>query len=76
MNEVVASRARGVIRVRVVAPPEEGKANKAVLAILRQRLGIGAGSLRLVGGASSRQKWIEADGLEEIELWRRLEGNP
>jgi uncharacterized protein YggU (UPF0235/DUF167 family) len=61
------------IRVRVTAAPEDGKANEAVLALLAERLEIPRRALRVAGGGSSRTKWIEADGLEEAELWRRLE---
>jgi uncharacterized protein YggU (UPF0235/DUF167 family) len=64
------------IRVRVTAAPEDGKANEAVLALLAERLGLPKQALRVAGGASSRVKWIEADGLEEDELWRRLEQEP
>lgn len=60
------------IRVRVTAAAESGKANDAVLALLREKLGLRAGALRIKGGSTSRVKWIEADGLEEKELWRRL----
>ena len=75
-DEIRASRADGTIRVRVTAAPEDGKANEAVLALLGARLGLPRRSLRLAGGATSRLKWIEADGLEEAELWRRLEAKP
>jgi uncharacterized protein (TIGR00251 family) len=71
-NEVTPDPEQGVVRVRVTAPPADGKANEAVLALLKERLGLRAGALRLVGGASSRRKWIEVDGLTEEELWRRL----
>lgn len=71
-NEVTADPRTGTIRVRVTAAPESGRANEAVLAILGRRLGLRAGSLRLVGGASSRRKWVEAEGIEVKELWRRL----
>jgi len=71
-NEVTPDPGERVVRVRVTAPPADGKANEAVLALLRKRLGIRAGALRLVGGASSRRKWIEVDGITEAELWRRL----
>jgi uncharacterized protein YggU (UPF0235/DUF167 family) len=71
-NRVVASRGDGIVRVRVTAPPEAGKANEAALSLLRERLGLRAGALRLAGGATSRWKWIEADGLDEADLWRRL----
>jgi hypothetical protein len=60
----------------VTAPPEDGRANEAALALLRERLHLGPGGLRLAGGASSRRKWIEADGLDEPELWRRLGAEP
>ena len=71
-NAVSASRADGVVRVRVTAAPVDGAANEAALDLLRKRLGLGAGALRIVGGASSRRKWIEVAGLTEEELWRRL----
>lgn len=72
-DEVAGSRAEGVIRVRVTAAPESGAANKAALALLKRRLGLKAGALRIVGGAASRRKWLEADGLTEEDLWRKLE---
>ena len=71
---MTASRAEGLIRVRVTAVPEDGAANEAALALLRTRLGLKAGAVRLVGGASSRWKWIEADGITEEDLWRSLAG--
>ncbi|MGH7681349.1 MAG: DUF167 domain-containing protein [Candidatus Eiseniibacteriota bacterium] len=67
-----AKRGEGVVRISVSAPPEDGAANEAVLALLRRRLRLPAGALRIVGGATSRWKWIEAEGLSEEEWWRRL----
>ncbi len=71
---MAASREEGLVRVRVTAVPEDGAANDAVLALLRKRLGLRANAVRVVGGASSRWKWIEADGITEEDLWRSLEG--
>ena len=78
VNAVEASRAGGEpkIRVRVTAAPEDGKANDAVVAILAERLGVARRTVRVAGGATSRAKWIEVEGLEEAELWRRLEAAP
>lgn len=59
--------------MRVTAAPEGGAANKAALSLLRRRLRLAAGALRIVGGATSRRKWLEADGISEEDLWRRLE---
>lgn len=72
-ESVEADPATKVIRVRVAAAPESGRANDAVVAVLRKKLGLAAGALRIVGGATERRKWVEVDGIEEAELWRRLE---
>ena len=76
VNEIQASRTGDgsiAIRVRVVAPPDQGAANEAVLALLRRKLRLDARSIRIAGGSTSRRKWVEADGLDEAELWRRLQ---
>ena len=70
---IEADPATQVIRVRVTAAPESGRANEAVIALLRRKLDLPAGALRIVGGAAERRKWVEVDGIEEAELWRRLE---
>lgn len=72
-ESVAADPATQTIRVRVTAAPESGRANEAVVAVLRKKLGLPAGALRIVGGAAERRKWVEVDGIEEVELWRRLE---
>jgi uncharacterized protein (TIGR00251 family) len=73
VNEITVSRAERSVRIRVTAAPENGRANEAVLELLRERLGVPRDHLRVAGGATSRRKWIEVDGLEEVEIWRRLE---
>lgn len=44
------------IRVTVLAPPEEGRANAAVQALLAHALGVAKSRLVLVRGATSRDK--------------------
>lgn len=73
-NEIRVSRAEGAVRIRVTAAPEDGRANRAVLDLLRERLGVPKAALRIAGGPASRRKWIEIDGIDEEEVWRRLEG--
>jgi uncharacterized protein len=72
-NEITVSRAERSVRIRVTAAPENGRANQAVLDLLRERLGVPRDQVRVAGGTTSRRKWIEVDGLEEAEVWRRLE---
>ena len=71
-DEIVGLREDGVLLVRVSAPPREGEANEAALRLLRRALGIPKASVRIQGGARSRDKWVEVDGMDAAELRRRL----
>ena len=46
------------LRVCVTAAPEDGKANRAVIALLAERCAVPPSSIRLVRGAASRDKWF------------------
>jgi len=72
VDEIVGVREDGALHVRVMAPPHEGRANEAVLRLLSRSLGLPLASVRLKGGASSRDKWVELDGIDAAELGRRL----
>ena len=52
---------RSFVKIRVAAPPENGAANKAVLALLAKRLGLPKSALSLVAGDTARVKRIEID---------------
>ena len=62
----------GVLRVKVVAPPQAGKANAAVIALLARHLGVPRRRLKIIRGASSRDKVVEVAGLGQQELLARL----
>lgn len=51
----------GVIKAEVTAPPEDGKANAAVAALLAQALGVAKSRLTLIKGATSRDKAFRLD---------------
>ena len=48
----------GALSVSVTAPPEGGKANRAVIALLADTLAVPPSSISLVRGAASRDKWF------------------
>lgn len=44
------------LKVRVAAPPEDGRANRAVVELLARELGVDEGDFQLVQGATSPRK--------------------
>lgn len=65
--------ADGTLKVDVTAPPAEGRANRAVEALLASLLGIPRGGVTVVSGLSSRRKLVEVQGLDDGEIRRRME---
>jgi uncharacterized protein YggU (UPF0235/DUF167 family) len=51
----------GQILVKVRARPQDGAANDAVLSLLADALGIATSRLRLLRGATSREKLVQID---------------
>jgi uncharacterized protein (TIGR00251 family) len=56
------SDGRSVLKVRVRAIADGGEANRAVLGLLAKALDVSKTSVRLLSGATSRQKQIAVDG--------------
>jgi hypothetical protein len=53
----------GVLRVRVSAAAVEGAANTALIRLLSEELGVARRDVRIVAGATSRQKLVVVDGV-------------
>lgn len=51
-----------VLKIAVTAPPEDGKANQAVVALLAQVLGVAKSAISVVAGATDRRKLVEIRG--------------
>ena len=60
-------------KVRVTAPPEDGRANDAVLDLLARRLDLPRRSLSIVSGHTGREKVVRMAGIDRAESERRLE---
>lgn len=58
----------GVLLVRVGAPPEDGRANAELCAVVAKALGLRARQVTVVVGHTSRDKVVEIDGLSADEV--------
>jgi uncharacterized protein len=63
-----------LLRVRVAAPPVEGRANDALIRLLAKALDVPPSRLRLVKGRTSREKVVAVDGVSEEDVRARLGG--
>ena len=70
-NAISGMRA-GILRIRVTAPPVDGQANAAAIALLAQALDVPKSAIRLVKGASSREKTLTIQSLSQEEVNQRL----
>jgi uncharacterized protein (TIGR00251 family) len=72
-NEI-AGQVGEAIKVRLTAPPADGKANEALIALLAEKLGVGKSQVEIVAGATSRNKMVCVLGLTPAEVEARLLG--
>jgi uncharacterized protein (TIGR00251 family) len=73
-NEVTGER-NGKITIRVTAPPVDNKANKALVRLVADRLGIPKSRVKIIRGDKGRSKLLEIEGLAENEARARLLGD-
>jgi uncharacterized protein (TIGR00251 family) len=57
-NEVAGILNDGTIRIRLTAPPVEGKANEALVKFLSSILGISKSRIEIVAGQTGRDKLV------------------
>jgi uncharacterized protein len=56
------------LKVKVKSPPEKGRANEAVVALLAERLRIDASSIAMVSGHGSPAKVVDVDGMDAAAI--------
>ena len=61
-NQIVGQE-NGSFKVKLTAPPVEGKANKALSDFLTKKLGLPKGSVEIISGKRSRLKSVRIHGL-------------
>jgi uncharacterized protein (TIGR00251 family) len=61
-------------KVRVAQPPEHGRANDAVVALLAETLELPRTAVSIVSGHAGRDKIVALEGIDPAETERRLAG--
>ncbi len=64
----VVGRRGDVLKVRVAAPPEGGRANEELIKIVADFLGVPRASVTVAKGAAARRKLLDIEGLAVGDL--------
>ncbi len=71
-RSAVVGRHGDALKVRVAAPPVEGRANEASRSLVSEALGVPESDVELISGQSSRAKRFRLNGLDSEEGEKRL----
>lgn len=58
-NEVVGEMADGTLKIKLTAPPVDGKANDALIDLLSKHFATKKDKIKIVAGATSKNKIVE-----------------
>ncbi len=56
------------LKIRLAAPPVDGKANAALIDFIAARVGVGRTAVELISGETSRSKRLRVTGIDAAEL--------
>jgi uncharacterized protein (TIGR00251 family) len=62
----------GRLRVRVAAPPVDGRANEALIRLIARTLGLAPSKVAIIAGAQSRSKQLDVEGLSLKDIEQLL----
>ena len=63
----------GVLKVRVMAPPQDGRANSALEVLLATQLRLKKSAVTVTAGLASARKRVAIEGLTRDEIIRRID---
>jgi len=61
-----------MVKIRVAAAPEKGKANQCLVAFLAKQLGIRKSDIEIVSGQTRPVKQVQVTGISAAQLLERL----
>src|SRR5579863_4826209 len=58
----------GALKVRLTAPPVEGRANDSLRRLLAEHLNVAVSAVRIVAGENSRNKRVSISGVTRVQV--------
>lgn len=71
-NEIVGVEG-DALKIRLQAPPVEGKANEALIAFLAETLGVRRAQIEIITGQTARRKIVRVRGVRIAEIEQKLQ---
>lgn len=71
-NEIVEVTSDGTVRIRLTAPPVEGRANEALVGFLSKILDVAPSRIEIVAGATGRDKLVAILDLDAETVHARI----
>ena len=65
-DEIVGPHGPDSLKVRITAPPVDGKANAHLIKFLAKSFGVAKGQVELIGGATGRDKRFAISGPKKL----------
>lgn len=63
----------GMVKIKVAAPAEKGKANRCLIEFLAKKLGVKVSAVKIIAGETKPVKQVRISGMSAEELERKLE---
>jgi uncharacterized protein (TIGR00251 family) len=69
----IVGKENGVYRVKLTDPPVEGRANKALVNFLSEKLGMAKSHIEITAGKTSKVKRVRLRGMSDVAVKQALE---
>jgi hypothetical protein len=71
-NEIVGILDDGTVKIRLTAPPVEGRANQALVEFLAEVLEVPRSQIEIVAGLSGRDKLVSIIGVDTTDVQEHI----
>jgi hypothetical protein len=71
-NEIVEILSDGTVKIRLTAPPVEGKANQALIEFLSEVLDIPTSRIEIVAGENGRDKLVSIMDMDAVSVQQKI----